>query len=104
MPKTKSKPNGIGPIPAKFSYANITRKRQSKHASIQFRSDLLRSQAQASYQNEYNRIHSMLRNHILSQTHPQRAILEHRQKHMKRLWDESVYPPEHEIYKRSIAN
>ena len=78
MQKTKSKPNGVGPIPAKYSYANLIQQHKSKHASIQFRSDLLRSQAQASYQNEYNRIRSMLHNHTLSQTHPQRAILEHR--------------------------
>ena len=104
MTKTKSKPNGIGPIPAKFSYANIMRKHQIKHASIQFRNDLLKSQAQASYQNEYSRIHGMLHNHILSQTSPQRAILEHRQEHIKRLWNESIYPPDHEIYRRLIAN
>ena len=104
MPKTKSKPNGIGPIPANYSYASIMKKHQLKHASIQFRNDLLKAQAQASYQNEYDRINGMLHNHILSQTSPQRGILEHRKEHMKRLWNESVYPPEHEIYRRSITN
>lgn len=104
--RSKSIPSG-GPlttavkIPAKYNYENMMKKHHLKHASIQFRNDLLKSKASASYQNEYDRINGMLHNNILSQAHPQRAILEHRKHHMKRLASESVYPSEHEIYKKS---
>ena len=99
IPKDSHLTNAVK-IPAKYSYENMMKKHHLKHASIQFRNDLLRSHARASYQNEYDRINSMLHNHILSQSNPERAILEHRKDHMKRLALESVYPPEHEIYKR----
>ena len=86
-------------IPAKYNYDNIMKKHHLKHASIQFRNDLLRSKARASYQNEYDRVNSMLHTHILNQSQPNRELLVHRKDEMKRLALESLHPLQHEIYK-----
>ena len=52
--RSKSIPSG-GPlttaikIPAKYNYENMMKKHHLKHASIQFRNDLLKSKSSASY-------------------------------------------------------
>ena len=87
-------------IPAKYRYQTMMMRHEIKHASIQFRHDLVNSHKRAAYQNEYDRVNNILHSHILNQTAPQRALLEHRKEHMKRLALESLHPIPHEIYKR----
>ena len=65
--RSKSKSKGPLPkatnIPAKYSYQNMMKNHELKHANIQFRNDLLRARANAAYKNEYDRTHSILHNH-----------------------------------------
>jgi hypothetical protein len=108
----KSKPNiqnvtlipGVAKIPAKYSHEEIMKKHRIKHASIQFRTDLIRAHARASYQNEYSRLSSMLHNHLLHQSYPEREILERRLADIKKLAGESVHSQNHEISKRYFCN
>lgn len=86
-------------IPAKYRYENIMKRHQLRHANIQFRNDLLRSRASAAYQNELDRVNSMLHSHILQRDHPNYQVLLQRKEHLKRLASGGLYP-EHELYKR----
>ena len=85
-------------IPAKYNYENMMKRHQLKHASIQFRNDLLKSRSNAAYKNELDRVNSMLHNHLLHRDHPNYQLLMHRKEHLKKLASEGLYP-EHELYK-----
>ena len=84
-------------IPSKYSYENMMKHHATKHASIQFRNDLLKAKARASYQNEYNRVNSILLHHILNQSHPDYQRLVDRREHLKKLAAGGLYP-QHELY------
>ena len=86
-------------IPEKYSYQAMMKKRELKHASIHFRNELLKRRASAAYQNEYDRVNSMLHNHLLHRDHPEYELLTRRKEHLKTLASQAMYP-EHEIYKR----
>ena len=86
-------------IPAKYSYENLMKKHQLKHASIQFRNDLLKARANAAYKNEYDRVNSMLHNHLLHNSSPEHRRLVERKEQLKRLASDGLYP-QHELFKR----
>lgn len=85
-------------IPEKYSYQSMMKKHELKHASVQFRTDLLRRRANAAYQNEYDRVNSMLHNHLLHNSSPDYHRLTERKEHLKKLASQAMYP-EHDIYK-----
>ena len=85
-------------IPEKYNYQSMMKKHELKHASVQFRTDILRRRANAAYQNEYDRVNSMLHNHLLHRDHPDYHRLTERKEHLKKLASQAMYP-EHEIYK-----
>ena len=91
-PKQKTDPLHI---PSKYSYENMMKRHTLKHASIQFRNDLLKSQARAMYQNEYDRVNSMLNNHLLNNTHPDYERLVNRRSELKKLAERALY--NHEV-------
>ena len=83
--KSKSKlPKAVN-IPAKYSYQNMMKNHELKHANIQFRNDMLKARANAAYKNEYDRINSILHNHILHNSSPSLDTLNER----KRLFKEA---------------
>ena len=79
-------------IPSKYLYPALIERHRIKHASIQFRNDMLKSSARAHYHNEFDRIKSILANTIVPQGHMSRERLENRMNEMKRLAAESVHP------------
>ena len=87
-------------IPAKYSYQNMMKKHEMKHASIQFRNNLVNSHRRAAYQNEFDRVNNILNSHILNQDHPHYHHLLERKDRLKQLANESLGPIPHEIYKR----
>ena len=91
LPKTRQ-------IPANHLYPALIERQRMKHASIQFRNDMLKANARAHYHNEYDRIRSILTHTVVPQGHMSRERLENRAKELKRLAMESVHPPHHEIY------
>jgi len=105
MPNKGNRPKSTGPltkavnIPSKCSYQNMMKNHELKHANIQFRNDLLKSRANAAYKNEYDRINSMLHNHILHNSSPSRDTLVERREHLKKLVSDGLYPL-HELFKR----
>ena len=94
-PQPFPKPNRT---PDKYSYQSMMKKHELKHASVQFRTDLLRRRANAAYQNEYDRVNSMLHNHLLHNSSPDYHRLTERKDHLKKLASQAMYP-EHDIYK-----
>ena len=86
-------------IPAKYSYQNMIKNHELKHANIQFRNDLLKARANAAYKNEYDRINSMIHNHLLNKVHPSYELLNQRKEHLKRLASDGLYP-QHELFKK----
>ena len=99
--KSKSKsplPKAVN-IPSKYSYENMMKKHQLKHANIQFRNDLLKSRANAAYKNEYDRVNNILHNHILNNSSPSHYTLVERREQVKRLVADGLYP-QHELFKK----
>ena len=105
MPIKRNRSKSKGPlpkavnIPEKYSYQNMMKKHELKHASIQFRNDLLKARSNAAYKNEYDRVNSMIHNHILNNSHPSIDTLNHRKEHLKRLASDGLYP-QHELFKK----
>ena len=101
----KSRPKSKEPltkpvrIPEKYSYENIMKKHQLKHASIQFRNDLLKARANASYKNEYDRVNNIMHQHLLNNDHPNYQRLVKRKEELKELASRGLYP-QHELYKK----
>ena len=91
-PKQKTDPLHI---PSKYSYENMMKRHTLKHASIQFRNDLIKSQARALYQNEYDRVNSMLNNNLLKNTHTDHNRLVNRRTELKKLVQGALY--NHEV-------
>ena len=87
-PKQKTDPLHI---PSKYSYENMMKRHTLKHASIQFRNDLLKSQARAMYQNEYDSVNSILNNHLLNNTHTDYERLVNRRSVLKKLAERALY-------------
>ena len=52
-------------IPSKYSWKRLKEFRESKIANARFRNDLIKKQVQTNYVNEFNRIKSVLENHVL---------------------------------------
>ena len=97
--KSKSKlPKAVN-IPAKYSYQNMMKNHELKHANIQFRNDMLKARANAAYKNEYDRINSILHNHILHNSSPSHDILNERKDYLKKLVSDGLYP-QHELFKK----
>ena len=90
------KPELIQPRRIPHSYHNIMERHHRRHASIQFRNDLLKSQARANYHNEYDRLTGILNNTVLK--HGDKERLMNRKEELKKLAHHSFYPPHHEIY------
>lgn len=86
-------------IPAKYNYEHLMKRHELKHASINFRNNLLQSRSNAAYRNEYDRVNSMLHNHLLSQSSPEYGRLVKRKEDLKRLASQGLYP-QHELFKR----
>jgi len=86
-------------IPAKYSCQNMMKNHEMKHANIQFRNDLLKARSNAAYKNEYDRINSMLHNHILHNSSPSYDTLIERREHLKRLVSEGLHP-QHELFRK----
>ena len=90
MPQTQD-------IPSKYLYPAMIERHRIKHASINFRNDMLKAHARAQYHNEFDRIRSILSQTTVPQGHMGRERLENRLMELKRLAAESVHP-HHEIY------
>ena len=88
----------IQPRRVPYSYHKIMERHHRRHASIQFRNDLLRAQARANYHNEYDRLTGRLNNTVLG--HGDKERLMNRKEELKRLAHASFYPPHHEIYNK----
>lgn len=86
----------IQPARVPHSYHKLMERHQRRHASIQFRNDLLKSQARANYHNEYDRLTGILNNTVLG--HGDKERLMNRKDELKRLAQASFYPAHHEIY------
>ena len=86
-------------VPSRYSYENMMKQHQLKHASIDFRNNLLKSRANAAYKNEYDRVHSMLQHHILHNSSPYHELLKDRKEHLKKLVSDRLYP-QHELFKK----
>ena len=105
MPIKRNRSKTRGPIPtpikipSKYSYQNMMKKHELKHASIQFRNDMLKARANAAYKNEYDRINGMIHNHMLNNSHPSYDTLVQRKEHLKRLASDGLYP-QHELFKK----
>jgi hypothetical protein len=99
MPQKGPQPfPSLSRIPGNYNYQSMMKKHELKHASVQFRTDLLRRRANAAYQNEYDRVNSMLHHHLLHNTSPDYNRLTERKEHLKKLASQAMYP-EHDIYK-----
>lgn len=85
-------------IPAKHLYPALMERHRVKHASINFRNDMLKAQARSQYHNEFDRIKSILAHTIVPEGHMSRERLDNRLKELKRLAASSVPHPHHEIY------
>jgi len=97
--KSKSKlPKAVN-IPAKYSYQNMMKNHELKHANIQFRNDMLKARANAAYKNEYDRINSILHNHILHNSSPSLDTLNERKDYLKKLVSDGLHP-QHELFKK----
>jgi len=99
IPKSKEPFTKAVRIPEKYSYENMMKKHQTKHANVQFRNDLLKAKANASYKNEYDRVHNILQHHILHNSDPHYDRLTKRKEELKHLFTHGIYP-EHAIYKK----
>ena len=99
IPKSKEPFTKAVRIPEKYSYENIMKKHQTKHANVQFRNDLLKAKANASYKNEYDRVHNILQHHILHNSTANHDRLIKRKEELKHLFTHGIYP-QHEIYKK----
>ena len=86
----------IQPRRIPYSYHKIMERHHRRHASIQFRNDLLKAQARANYHNEYDRLTGILNNTVLK--HGDKERLMNRKEELKKLAQQSFYPPHHEIY------
>ena len=84
-------------IPHSYSMHRIMERHHRRHASIQFRNDLLKAQARSNYHNEYDRLTGILNNTVLQ--HGDKERLMNRKDELKKLANASFYPPHHEIYK-----
>ena len=84
-------------IPHSHSMHHIMERHHRRHASIQFRNDLLKAQARSNYHNEYDRLTGILNSTVLHHGDKERLI--NRKEELKRLANASFYPPHHEIYK-----
>ena len=102
MAKKKAESNPITRpvrIPERYSHQNVMKRHEQKHASINFRNNLLQSRANAAYKNEYDRVNSMLHHHLLSQSSPEYSRLTQRKDNIKKMVGQGLYP-QHELYKR----
>ena len=86
----------IQPRRIPYSYHKIMERHHRRHASIQFRNDLLKAQARANYHNEYDRLTGILNNTVLK--HGDKERLMNRKEELKKLAQHSFYPAHHEIY------
>jgi len=86
----------IQPRRVPYSYHKLMERHQRRHASIQFRNDLLKAQARANYHNEYDRLTGIMNSTVLG--HGDKERLMNRKEELKRLAQASFYPPHHEIY------
>ena len=86
----------IQPRRIPYSYHKIMERHHRRHASIQFRNDLLKAQARANYHNEYDRLTGIFNNTVLK--HGDKERLMNRKEELKKLAQQSFYPPHHEIY------
>ena len=84
-------------LPRSHSMHHIMERHHRRHASIQFRNDLLEAQARANYHNEYDRLTGILNSNVLHNGDKER--LTNRKDELKRLAHASFYPPHHDIYK-----
>ena len=90
-PKQRTDPVNI---PSKYSYENMMKRHTQRIASLQFRNDLLKAQARAMYQNEYDRVNSMVHNHLLKNSHPDYERLVNRRAELKKLVQGGLYKHE----------
>ena len=87
----------IQPRRVPHSYHSIMERHHRRHASIQFRNDLLKAQTRANYHNEYDRLTGILNSTVLQHGDTERLM--NRKDELKRLAHGSFYPPHHDIYK-----
>ena len=86
-------------VPAKYSYQNMMKNHELKHANIQFRNNLIKARVNAAYKNEYDRINNILHNHILHNSSPSYETLKERQEHLKKLVSEGLHH-QHELFNK----
>ena len=92
------KPELTKPVRIPYSYHAIMERHRLKHASIQFRTDMLKAQARSNYHNEYDRLTGIMNNTVLG--HGDKERLMNRKAELRKLAQDSFYPPHHEIYKK----
>lgn len=91
----------IAPSKVSYNVKRIMERHQLKHASIQFRHDMIQKQNRINYQNEHDRLTGILNNKIILGLRPaDMARLTNRQQELKQLHQQSVYPDNHEIYRK----
>ena len=78
----------------------LEKNRTQQASSIKFRRDLIESQKRSNYVNEYDRLKGSIEQHTLQGLRSQH--LRNRQKELKNLAKESIYPSKHEIYKQLL--
>jgi hypothetical protein len=88
----------VKPAKIPYSYHAIMERHKRKHASIQFRNDLLKAQTRANYHNEYDRLTGILNNTVLR--HGDKERLMNRKDELRKLAQDSFHPPHHEIYNK----
>jgi hypothetical protein len=54
-------------IPSKYSWKSLKEFRENKTANARFRHELLQNQVKSNYINEFNRVKSILDNHVLKE-------------------------------------